>query len=86
MASKNGSIKLSEINQALSDYKVQSLERVVMEGDIEIEVDLSNGAKSTDMGCELTMLALQLFSFSKAMGYPAELCFNPRTNEKTIGK
>jgi hypothetical protein len=84
MAGKDGSIKLSEINQALSDYKVQSLERVVMEGNIEIEVDLGNGAKSVEMGHELTMLALQLFNFSKAMGYPAELCFNSRTNEKTI--
>lgn len=86
MIGENKSIKINEINQALSDYKVQSLEGVTMEGDIEIEVNLSNGAKSVDMGHELTMLALQLFNFSKAMGYPAELCFNPRINEKFVRK
>jgi hypothetical protein len=52
---------------------LQSLEGFILEGDIEI--DLSSGAQplfSQSLGQEFTKLALQLFNFSRAMGYPVD--------------
>ncbi|OPY50129.1 MAG: Acetyl-CoA decarbonylase/synthase complex subunit delta 1 [Methanosaeta sp. PtaU1.Bin112] len=75
MAEEKTSLKMKDINEALSGYQVQSLERVVLEGDIEIEMDLSSGTQpllAQSLGQELTKLALQLFNFSGAMGYPVD--------------
>jgi len=75
MADEKESLKMKDINEALSDYKVQSLEGVILEGDIEIEMDLSSGAPpllAQSLGQEFTKLALQLFNFSRAMGYPVD--------------
>lgn len=75
MADERDSLKMKEINEAFSDYKVQSLEGVILEGDIEIEMDSSSKAQSglaQSLGQEFTKLALQLFNFSRAMGYPAD--------------
>jgi len=68
-------MKMKDINEALSDYQVQSLEGVILEGDIEIEMDISSGAQSLlaqSLGQEFTNLALQLFNFSRSMGYPVD--------------
>lgn len=73
MADEKKSLKMKDINEALSDYKVQSLEGVILEGDIEMEV--SSGAQpmlAQALGQEFTKLALQLFNFSRAMGYPVD--------------
>jgi len=75
MADEKSSMKMRDINEALSDYQVQSLEGVILEGDIEIETDISSGAQSLlsqSLGQEFTNLALQLFNFSRSMGYPAD--------------
>jgi len=68
-------MKMKDRNEALSDYQVQGLEGVILEGDIEIEMDISSGAQSLlaqSLGQEFTNLALQLFNFSRSMGYPAD--------------
>ena len=75
MADEKSSMKMKDINEALSDYQVQSLEGVILEGDIEIEMDISSGAQSLlsqSLGQEVTNLALQLFNFSRSMGYPVD--------------
>lgn len=75
MADEKSSMKMRDINEALSDYQVQSLEGVILEGDIEIETDISSGAQSLlsqSLGQEFTNLALQLFNFSRSMGYPVD--------------
>jgi acetyl-CoA decarbonylase/synthase complex subunit delta len=75
MADEKSSMKMKDINEALSDYQVQSLEGVILEGDIEIEMDISSGAQSLlsqSLGQEFTNLALQLFNFSRSMGYPVD--------------
>ncbi|NMC10910.1 MAG: hypothetical protein GYA39_08065 [Methanothrix sp.] len=75
MADEKSSLKMKDINEALSDYKVQSLQGVIVEGDIEIEIDVSTGAHpllAQSLGQEFTKLALQLFNFSRAMGYPVD--------------
>lgn len=66
---------MKDINEALSDYQVPGPEGVILEGDIEIEMDISSGAQSLlaqSLGQEFTNLALQLFNFSRSMGYPAD--------------
>ena len=70
MAEEKKSLKMKDINEALSDFLIQGLEGVVLEGDIEIEMDLSSGAQP--LGQEFTKLAEQLLSFSRAMGYPVD--------------
>ena len=75
MADEKSSMKMKDINEALSDYQVQGLEGVILEGDIEIEMDISSGAQSLlsqSLGQEFTNLALQLFNFSRSMGYPVD--------------
>ncbi|HOI21181.1 MULTISPECIES: hypothetical protein [Methanothrix] len=75
MADEKSSMKMKDINEALSDYQVQSLEGVILEGDIEIEMDISSGAQSLlsqSLGQEFTNLATQLFNFSRSMGYPVD--------------
>lgn len=75
MADEKSSLKMKDINEALSDYKVQSLQGVIVEGDIEIEIDVSTGAHpllAQSLGQEFTKLALQLFNFSRAVGYPVD--------------
>ena len=75
MADEKSSMKMKDIKEALSDYQVQSLEGVILEGDIEIETDISSGAQSLlsqSLGQEFTNLALQLFNFSRSMGYPVD--------------
>ncbi|MFZ3050735.1 MAG: hypothetical protein WBH08_12700 [Methanothrix sp.] len=75
MADEKSSMKMKDINETLSDYQVQGLEGVILEGDIEIEMDISSGAQSLlaqSLGQEFTNLALQLFNFSRSMGYPAD--------------
>ena len=75
MADEKSSMKMKDINEALSDYQVQSLEGVILEGDIEIEMDISSGAQSLlsqSLGQEFTNLATQLFNFSRSKGYPVD--------------
>lgn len=75
MADEKKTLKMKDINEALSDYKMQSLEEVVLEGDIEIEINISGGAQpmlAQSLGQEFIKLALQLFNFSRAMGYPVD--------------
>ena len=75
MADEKSSMKMKDINETLSDYQVQGLEGVILEGDIEIEMDISSGTQSLlaqSLGQEFTNLALQLFNFSRSMGYPAD--------------
>ena len=45
MAEEKKSLKMKDINEALSDFLIQGLEGVELEGDIEIEMDLSSGAQ-----------------------------------------
>jgi len=85
MAEEKNSLKMKEINAALSDYQVQSLDGVILEGDIEIEMDLSSGIQpllAQSLGREFTSLVLQLFNFSRAMGYPVDSMLQ---TAKTIG-
>ena len=85
MADEKSSMKMKDINEALSDYQVQSLEGVILEGDIEIEMDLSSGAQPLlvqSLGQEFTKLAVELFSFSRAMGYPVDSMLQ---TAKTVG-
>lgn len=75
MADEKISLKMNDINEALSDYQVQSLEGVVLEGSIEMEMDISSGAQqllAQSLGHEFTKLAMQMFNFSRAMGYPVD--------------
>lgn len=75
MADEKSSMKMKDINEALSDYQVQGLEGVILEGDIEIEMDISSGVQpllAGSLGQEFTNLALQLFNFSRSMGYPVD--------------
>lgn len=73
MADVKSSLKTNDINETLSNYKVQSLEGVILEGNIEIEMDLSQGMQpllAVSFGQEFIKLALQLFNFSRSIGYP----------------
>jgi acetyl-CoA decarbonylase/synthase complex subunit delta len=75
MAEGKNSLKMKDINEVLSKHKVQGLESVVLEGDIEIEMDLSSGAQTLlaqSLGRDFTKLAAQLLEFSRAMGYPVD--------------
>jgi len=75
MAEEKNSLKIKEINEALSDYKVECMEGVVLEGNLEIEMDLSSSAQlllAQSLGREFAMLAGQLFDLSRAMGYPVD--------------
>ena len=74
MAENNG-VTLKGINEKLSEYHVQGLEGISIEGDIEIEMDMNGGegeVLALHLGQEFTKLALMLFEFSKSMGYPIE--------------
>jgi len=75
MADQISSLKMKDINEALSNYLVHSLEGFTLEGDIEIEMDITSGAQpliAQSLGQEFTKLAMQLFNFSRAMGYPID--------------
>lgn len=75
MADEINSLEKKDINEALSNYLVQSLEGVILEGDIEIEMDISGGAQpliAQSLGQEFVKLAQQLFNFSRTMGYPID--------------
>ncbi|MFB3765630.1 MAG: hypothetical protein ACE14P_10355 [Methanotrichaceae archaeon] len=74
-------MSLSNINDILSKYNVQCLEGITLEGDVEIEVNLSGDMGSglnQALGSELTKLAMHLLNFSKSMGYPAESMLRQR--------
>ncbi|HOT07413.1 MAG: hypothetical protein A4E45_01120 [Methanosaeta sp. PtaB.Bin039] len=73
MAYEKTSLKMKEMNEALSNYEVQSLDGVILEGDIEIEIDRLSGEEpllAQSQVKEFANLALQLFDVSRAMGYP----------------
>lgn len=75
MVNEKISLKTKDINEALSDYQVQSLEQVVLEGDIEIEMDLPGGSQlvlAQPLGQEFARPTLQPFHFSRAMRYPVD--------------
>ena len=81
MAEEKISLKMKEINAALSDYQVQSLEQVVLEGDIKM--DLSGGSPlglAQPLGQEFARIALQLFDLSRAMGYPVDCMLQTEKN------
>jgi acetyl-CoA decarbonylase/synthase, CODH/ACS complex subunit delta len=74
MAENNG-VTLKGINEMLSEYQVQGLEGISIEGDIEIEMDMNGGDGQVlvrHLGQEFTKLAMLLVDFSKSMGYPVE--------------
>lgn len=77
MAEEKKTLKMKDINETLSDYKVQDLEGVILEGDIEIEMDISSAQQlmAQALGQDFTRIALQLLNLSKAMGYPADFMF-----------
>jgi len=85
MADETKSLKMKDINEVLSDYKIQNMEGVVLVGDIEIEMDLSSGMlplPEQSLGQECTKIALQLLNLSRAMGYPADgMLQNARTRK-----
>ena len=75
MAEGKDFLKMNDINDALSDYKAQCLEGVVLQGDIEIEMNLPGGAQpllAQSLGRDFAALAAQLFDFSRSMGYPVD--------------
>lgn len=75
MAEGKDILKMKDINDVLSDYKAQCLEGVVLQGDIEIELDLPSGAQPLpvqSLGRDFAALAAQLFDFSRSMGYPVD--------------
>jgi hypothetical protein len=49
MADETKSLKIKEINEVLSDFKMQNLKGVVLEGDIEIEIELSRRQPLQDL-------------------------------------
>ena len=74
MAENNG-VTLEGINEKLSEYHVQGLEGISIEGDIEIEMDMDGGegqVLARHLGQEFTKLAVMLLNFSKSVGYPVE--------------
>lgn len=75
MAEGKDFVKMKDINDALSDYKAQCLEGVVLQGDIEIEMNLPGGAQpllAQSLGRDFAALAAQLVDFSRSMGYPVD--------------
>ena len=77
MANDKISLKTKDINEALSDYQVQSLEQVILKGDIEIEMNLASSSQlglAHLLGQEFARLALQLFDFFRTMRYPVDSC------------
>jgi acetyl-CoA decarbonylase/synthase, CODH/ACS complex subunit delta len=74
MAENNG-ITLKGINEKLSEFQVQGLEGISIEGDVEIEMEMNGGdgqILARHLGQEFAKLAVMLFGFSKSMGYPVE--------------
>lgn len=72
---ENSRVTLKGINEKLSEYQVQGLEGISVEGDIEIEMDMNGGdgqVLARRLGQEFAKLALLLVDFSKPMGYPVE--------------
>ncbi len=75
MADETKSLKMKDINEVLSDYKIQNMDGVVLKGDIEIEMDLSSDMLpllEQSLGQEFARVALELLNLSRAMGYPAD--------------
>ncbi|HNX09912.1 MAG TPA: hypothetical protein PKL29_07335 [Methanothrix sp.] len=75
MADEKSTLKMKDINEALSSYQVQSLEAVALEGSLEMEMDISGGTLQLlpqSLGQEFTKLAMQMFSLSRDMGYPVD--------------
>ena len=75
MAEGKDFLKMNDINDARSDYKAQCLEGVVLQGDIEIEMNLPGGAQpllAQSLGRDFAALAAQLVDFSRSMGYPVD--------------
>jgi len=81
MAEEKKSLKLSDLNKTLSDYGVEALEGVSIEGDIEIDIDAGAGGVGPlfayYFGQEVAQVAMQLFNFAKKMGYPADALLQP---------
>ncbi|MHC1687803.1 MAG: hypothetical protein AB9879_08855 [Methanothrix sp.] len=72
---ENSGISLKGINEKLSEYQVQGLEGIRIDGDIEIEMDLNGGddqVLARHLGGEFAKLAVLLFDFSRSVGYPVE--------------
>jgi len=75
MADEKSTLKMKDINEALSSYQVQSLEAVALEGSLEMEMDISGETLQLlpqSLGQEFTKLAMQMFSLSRDMGYPVD--------------
>jgi len=73
MADEKSTLKMKDINEALSSYQVQSLEGVALEG--SLEMDIIGGTLQLlpqSLGQEVTNLAMQMFSLSRDMGYPVD--------------
>jgi acetyl-CoA decarbonylase/synthase complex subunit delta len=74
-------MKLSDLNKTLSDYGVEALQGVSIEGDIEIEID-SGGAGVGPLfayyfGEQVAQVAVQLVKFARTMGYPVDSLLAP---------
>lgn len=73
MADEKSTLKMKDINEALSSYQVQGLEGVALEGSLEMDISgrtLQLLAQS--LGQEFTKLAMQMISLSRDMGYPVD--------------
>jgi CO dehydrogenase/acetyl-CoA synthase delta subunit len=75
MAEEKISLKKDDIDKMISQVSVECLEKVSIEGDVEIELSLGDAGEALlfqSLGCELANLAMHLVQFSKSMGYPEE--------------
>lgn len=74
-------IKLSDLNKTLSEYGVEALQGVSIEGDIELEIDTGAGGVGPlfayYFGHEIAQVAMQLIKFAKTMGYPVDGLLQP---------
>lgn len=64
-------LKLKVVNEALSDYNLQSLKGVGLDGDLEIEMDDSCSSYhllTRSLTQEMTRLDLKLFNLFKSYG------------------
>jgi len=72
---ESNSATLKNLNEKLSEYKVQGFDGITIGGDVDIEMEI-NGENSQFMawslGQEFAKLAAMLFDFSKSMGYPVD--------------
>ena len=72
-------MKITDLNKFLAEHKVEALEGVTIEGDIELEIEAGGGLGlfAYYFGEETAKIAAQLVNLAKAFGYPAERLLQP---------